>query len=94
MRMKKRFVFTPPKNPHKELYHIESFGGNYFGKYSKEKLYTPTRWQIMLNLYSTIVDQMLNPQMPHKWSTNDLHLQDLNLIRSNKPTWPLAFFNK
>jgi hypothetical protein len=66
MRMKKRFVFTPPKNPHKELYHIESFGGNYFGKYSKEKLYTPTRWQIMLNLYSTIVDQMLNPQMPHK----------------------------
>jgi hypothetical protein len=48
----------------------------------------------MLNLYSTIVDQMLNPQMPHKWSTNDLHLQDLNLIRSNKPTWPLAFFNK
>jgi hypothetical protein len=59
-----------------------------------EKLYTPTRWQLMLNLYSTIVDQMLNPQMPHKWSTNDLHLQDLNLIRLNKPTWPLAFSNK
>jgi hypothetical protein len=28
----------------------------------------------MLTLYLTIVDQMLNPQMPHKWSTNDLHL--------------------
>jgi hypothetical protein len=67
MRMKKIFFLTPPKNPHEELDHIESFGGNYFGKYSKEKLHTPTRWQIMLNLYSTIVDRMLN----HKCLTSD-----------------------
>jgi hypothetical protein len=66
MIMKKIIFLTLPKNPHKELDHVESFGGNYFGKYSKEKLCTPTRWQIMLNLCSTIVDQILNPQMPHK----------------------------
>jgi hypothetical protein len=66
MRMKKRLFLTPPKNPQKELDHIESFGGNYSRKYSREKLYTPTRRQIMLTLYLTIVDQMLNPQMPHK----------------------------
>ncbi len=62
----KDMFFTSPKNPQKELDHIENFGGNYFGRYSREKLYIPTRWQLMLNLYSTIVDQMLNPQMPQK----------------------------